>query len=282
MSANAASLVPSRERGWQMGLGNMLAKENGAWWRTRRWWLQCLLWLVVLNGLMVLAIKSVESEPEVALEPRASISGPLMESATMTGLIVFVAMAGIAVPIAAISMGQDSILGERHSGTAAWVLSKPISRPAFILAKLIAHGLGFLATGAVLPGAIAYLEVSAFGGAQLSWLAFSGAMGLVYLNLLFYLTLALMLGTLFHGRGPVLGITLGLLIGYQLILQLAPWLAAVMPWTLAGSAGQDGLPLAGLLALGQPLPTVAPIIATVLWCSLFVVVAIWRFRREEF
>ncbi len=265
-----------------MGLANMSAKEHRAWWRTRRWWLQCLIWLIVLNGLAALALKSVQSEPEVAIEPRPDMPAPMVETPAVTALIVFLAMTGVAVPISAISIGQDSILGERHSGTAAWVLSKPVSRTAFILGKLIANGLGFLATGIVLPGVIGYLEITILGGAQLPWLPFAGAMGLVYLNLLFYLTLAMMLGTLFNGRGPVLGITLALLIGYQLILMLAPWLAEVMPWTLLGSAGQGGSPLAVLLALGQPLPTVAPIIATALWCVLFVVVAIWRFRREEF
>ena len=29
-------LVPRRERGWRMGLANMLGKELAAWWRTRR------------------------------------------------------------------------------------------------------------------------------------------------------------------------------------------------------------------------------------------------------
>jgi ABC-2 type transport system permease protein len=265
-----------------MGMGNMLAKELSSWWRTRRWWLQCLIWLILLNGLTALVLKSVHSEPEVAIEPRSDMSAPMAETPTVAGLIVFLAMSGIALPIAAISTGQDSVLGERHSGTAAWVLSKPISRTAFILGKLIANGLGFLATGIVFPGVIVYLEITILGGAPLPWLAFAGAMGLVYLNLLFYLTLAMVLGTLCNGRGPVLGITLALLIGFQLILMLAPWLAEVMPWTLLSSAGQGGAPLAMLLAQGQPLPTVAPIIATVLWCMLFVVIAIWRFGREEF
>ena len=67
-------------------------------------------------------------------------------------------IAGVVAPFAAIIMGQDAILGERLSGTAAWVLSKPLRRPAFILAKLIAYGLGLLATWVVLPGAIAYFE----------------------------------------------------------------------------------------------------------------------------
>ena len=112
---------------------------------------------------------------------------------------------------------------------------------------------------------------------------FVGAMGLVYLNLLFYLTLALMLATLFHGRGPVLGIALFLVWGFM-ITPLGVWLADVMPWRLLIDLGKNGaLPaLGGYLLQGVPLPTVAPIIATVLWCVLFTGVAIWRFRREEF
>ena len=35
MSASEALLIPRRERGWRMGLANMLGKELAAWWRTR-------------------------------------------------------------------------------------------------------------------------------------------------------------------------------------------------------------------------------------------------------
>jgi ABC-type transport system involved in multi-copper enzyme maturation permease subunit len=250
-----------------MGLVNMLAKESRAWWRTRRWWIQCLLWLLLLNGTMALNIKSGQRSDNAGLN--------------------FLLIAGLAVPIAAISMAQDSILGERHSGTAAWVLSKPMKRTAFILAKLVALGLGLLATGVVLPGVIAYFQLRANGLPHLPVLDFAGAMGLVYLNTLFYLTLALMLATLFHGRGPVLGISLLVLMSgamyfsYMLVLKHAPWLVAVLPWKLLSSFGDKG-PLAGYLAMGQPLPTVTPIIGTAVWCVLFVAVAIWRFRREEF
>jgi ABC-2 type transport system permease protein len=112
-------------------------------------------------------------------------------------------------------------------------------------------------------------------------------MGLVYLNALFYLTLALMLATIFHGRGPVLGISVlvlmsGLMIfSYNLVLEHAPWLVAVLPWKLLADF-ESARPLAAFVALGQPLPTVTPIIGTAVWCVLFVAVAIWRFRREEF
>ena len=250
-----------------MGLANMLGKEMGAWWRTRRWWVQGLVALLLLNGTLALNLNGGQ---------RADTAG-----------LTFLSIAALCVPVAAISLAQDSILGERHSGTAAWVLSKPLRRPAFILAKLIAHGLNLLVAWVVLPGAMAYLQLTAKGLTRLSALNFAGAMGLVYLNLLFYLTFAMMLATLFNGRGAVLGITMLVLLSgpMQFIAQpmqkYAPWLATVMPWRLLLPIGNDPA-LAPFLALGQPLPTATPIIATVLWCVLFVVVAIWRFRREEF
>jgi ABC-2 type transport system permease protein len=267
MNANSFSLVPSRARGWRMGLANMLAKENFAWWRTRRWWVQGLVALLLLNGTMALNLKL----------------GGGVDNATMT----FLELAALFVPIAAISLAQDSILGERHSGTTAWVLSKPLRRPAFILAKLIAYGLGMLVVWVVLPGTIAYFQLAATEALPLSTPGFAGAMGLYYLNLFFYMTLALMLATLFNSRGPILGI--GLFVAWSgpmqfiglAIQKYVPWVDLVMPWRLMLPFGNKD-PLAGHLALGAPLPTVTPIIATVLWCALFGAVAIWRFRREEF
>jgi ABC-type transport system involved in multi-copper enzyme maturation permease subunit len=256
MNPNGLALVPCRECGWSMGLANMLAKENHGWWRTRRWWIQVLLWLVLLN----------------------------VGSATSLRMGVadnFLFAAGLVLPIAAIVLSQDAILGERHSGTAAWVFSKPLRRPAFLLAKIIAYGSGFLITGVLLPGGIACLQVIA-GGSSLSFLpGFAASLGLVYLNLLFYLTLALMLATLFYGRGPVMGITFFVL--FFNIIPDSARLAEFMPWRLVTATGNNALPaLNRYLLSGQSLPTVAPIIATTLWCVLFTGVAFWRIHREEF
>jgi ABC-2 type transport system permease protein len=266
MSASAAVLIPSRSRGWRMGLGNMLSKELAGWWRTRRWWVQCLIALLLLNVMLAVNMNG---------------GGP------MNAGQAFLVTAALSAPIAAVSLAQDSILGERHSGTAAWVLSKPMRRPAFILSKLAAHGLGLLVTWVVLPGALAYVQLRPAIGHGLSSIGFMGALGLNYLNLLFYLTLALMLATLFNGRGAVLGIAI--LVDFTGLMQFialpvqkyVPWLGDIMPWRLMIDFGTAG-PLAGRLALGAPLPTVTPIIATAMWCVLFVAVAIWQFRKEEF
>ena len=263
MTTNTISLIPTRERGWRMGFANMLAKENAAWWRTRRWWTQCLVALFFLNFLMAMNL----------------IVGGSISNAVNT----FMELAGIVAPVAAIIMGQDAIQVERTSGTAAWVLSKPCRRPAFILAKLLAHAVGFLATWIVLPGVVAYLELVILARVQLPVPGFVGMLGLAYLNLLFYMTLAVMLTTLFQGRGPVLGITIFLVWGFM-ITPLGVLLRDVMPWRLVVDLGKNGAitSLGKYMWQGDPLPAVTPIIITAVWCVLFTGVALWRFRREEF
>ena len=262
MTTNTISLTSRRERGWRMGLGNMLSKELVAWWRTRRWWTQSLIALFFLNLMTALN---------------------LINGGVYNAVKNFLYIAGIVAPIAAIIMGQDAIQGERLSGTAAWVLSKPLRRPAFILAKLIAYGLGLLATWVVLPGAVVYLEVAVLGNEYLPIPGLIVMLGLVYLNIIFYLTLALMLATLFQGRGAVLGISIFMVWGF-LITPLGVLLANVMPWRLLMDLGKNGAiqALGVYLLQGVPFPTVIPIIVTALWCVLFTGVAIWRICREEF
>ena len=54
-----------------------------------------------------------------------------------------------------------------------------------------------------------------------------------------------------------------------------------MPWNLVGEM-RTGPAMAILLLKGQPLATVTPIISTGVMAVLFIVVAVWRFQREEF
>jgi len=266
MSTNEALLVTRRERGWRMGLTSMLSKELAAWWRTWRGWVQCLVALLLLNGNMAISLK---------VSPVSSAA------------LAFMMNLGLCVPLAAVSMAQDSILGEKHSGTAAWVLSKPLRRPAYVLAKLIALGLGLFVAWVALPGVIAYFQLAKPTEGYFTPLRIAGVMGLAYLNLLFFATLALMLATFFNGRGQVLGISLALAWAGPVpfvstpIQEYAPWLYDLMPWKLLIDF-ETNQPLAYYLANGQPLPTVLPIIATALWCVLFTAVAIWRMSREEF
>jgi hypothetical protein len=90
-----------------------------------------------------------------------------------------------------------------------------------------------------------------------------------------------MLGSFFDARGPVLAIAIAVAIASmrgvgQLLSGYAPWLVKILP---------EALPLkAYAKAVGVSLPSNGPIpiVLVSLYSVLFVVLAIWRFRREEF
>ena len=277
MAANPAlQLNSARERGWLDGFANLFRNESAAWWRTRRWIIHVILWTVLINGMLA----SVLWTPQTPAQSQEQ-AGPDTTNPFVLGTLLFVVVGGLATGTGAIILMQGTILDEKKSGTAEWILSKPVSRSAFIWSKLCANGLAALLIMIVLQGVVAYLLVSARLGSAPPLIPFASGMGLLGLNLLFYISLTLMLGTLFDGRGAVLGIPLAILFGAQMLMGLAPWLSQIMPWTLIIPAGQNSLALTMLAMQGQPLPT-TPIYATAIWIVIFVGVALWRFAREEF
>jgi ABC-2 type transport system permease protein len=278
MAANAA-LERVNEQGWRRGFANLFRRENSEWWRTRRWLVQAIIWLVVVNGIVAAVLWSPKPPNQPTQGTQAGIQ---MDDPLVGGSMIFVIICGLATGIGGVLVMQGMIIDEKKSGTAAWILSKPVSRSAFILSKLIANGIACVLVMVVLQGVIAYILIAARSGSAPSAMGFSVGIGLVALHLIFYLTLTLMLGTLFKERGPVIGIPMALLFGAQIFQGLAPWLNAIMPWTLVLPKGQTDMALAMQAMVNQPLSPTTPIIATTLWSVLFVVVAVWRFKREEF
>jgi ABC-2 type transport system permease protein len=219
----------------------------------------------------------------------AARGDPMVESIAAGGMVqalgaltVFISLVGMACTIGVVIMTQDAIILEKQTGTAAWVLSKPASRTAFILSKLAASFVGILITIIIVQGAVAYLQIYLATGAALPVLPFLGALGVTFLCLLFYLSLTLMLGTIFNARGGVIAIPLVVAFSYQILLGFAPWLAEIMPWNLTIMLSAEKPPLAVIVAQGLPLPTLGPIIATFIACLIFTAAAIWKFNREEF
>jgi ABC-2 type transport system permease protein len=270
MSANS-TLQPVNEHGWRRGFANLLRHENSTWWRTRRWWINSLIWLVIINGTLLAVLSSGEGTSALEKTPEQVLA----EART-----VFMVMAGMFGTIGVIIAMQGAIIDEKKSGTAAWILSKPASRPAFILAKLVANVLALFVVLLLVQGAIAYLQLTLYSGSTPPFMPFVAGMALLGLHMLFYLTLTLMLGTLFHDRGPVIGIPLGILFSWMFLLGIVGQAAYVMPWLIIPAGGFQGLAFEAML--GQPLTTTTPIWATVVWIIVFVGVALWRFRREEF
>lgn len=85
-------------------------------------------------------------------------------------------------------------------GTAAWVLSKPVTRSAFLTAKAAASTTGVICLMILLPGLIAHGLFRIFEPGTVTAANFAGMLSVVTLHTLFYLTLTLLLGVLVDNR----------------------------------------------------------------------------------
>jgi ABC-2 type transport system permease protein len=266
MTTANSGLSPVVERGWRRGFRNLFSNENNLRWGGRRWLSAALTWIAILNGFVLLV--ALANAQDGSMSPAAIASDCAQ---------VFVSIGAIATAIGVVVGVQGSIVLEKQLGTAAWVLSKPVSRRAFILAKLLSHSFSFLSLSLMLPTVVYYAQSLILWKQLPAATPFWSAWLLVALHLLFYLALTLMLGTFYNARGPVSGISLGFLFSGLILPNILPeWIMLIFPWPFAE--------LARALVAGKSIPSVwpIPVIATIIWTILFVIIALWRFEREEF
>ena len=264
MAANSV-FVQTEAHGRLGGLRNLLRAEFGVWFGSNMWWTQGLLWTAILNFLVGVLLWN------------EAAGGSVTEGVTLFGVFT-----GLFPAVAVVIILQEAIVGEVEKGTAAWVLSKPVSRTAFVLAKFIPNAVGILVAMIVLPGIVAYTQFSLAAGAPLPPLTFIAGMFVLWLVLLYYLALTLMLGTFFSHRAPVIGLPLALVFGQQMIIGLAPFLARFLPWGVFAPPGDAQYSLASALLAGAPVPDLLPVVAVFLSIVVFVGLALWRFERSEF
>ncbi len=260
MHSGVGDLQPSLESGWRSGLSTLMRAGFGSWWRTKDWWIHALIWTVVINGSVAPAIW-----------------GEAPEGATVFTIYgVMTMFASIAVAI----LMQDAIVGEKLSGSAAWVLSKPVARPAFMLSKLVPNAVGVVATMIAIPSALLFLQVT-LADIDVSVDRFALGAAVAALNLLFYLTLTLMLGTLFNSAGPVIAIPLAFAFGQQLLGGI-PGLISYLPWALVVPVeGADNSVVSSVIT-GQSITTPGAIAVTAVACVVFTFVAFRQWNRTEF
>ena len=272
MAGNSAFELVN-EQGWQAGLRNLLRAEMASWWKTRTWWVQSLIWVSVIDLLLITIVSASGSGDEPVM--------PLQELIMIYGIF-----GGMFTSIGVIIHMQGALVGEKISGTAAWVLSKPVARPAFVLSKLLGNAFGIAITTVVIPGIGAYLIFTLLKGADLKLMNFIGGMGILCLFAFYWMSLTLMLGAFFNSRGPVIGIQLALNLGQQFIqglfANISPALINYLPYQLAiPLGGESAMSIVGHVILGTTPASWAPVYSSVIAIAIFVWLGIWRFSREE-
>ena len=275
MAANL-ELLRVKERNGLRGFSNLFRKENRAWWGTRRWWINALLWTVLLGGLTAIMLFASGEEVNEATEAEITQAGGLVAYILLLGLNVFFQFGVPVLAIGTVILAQDLIIGEKQSGVAEWLLSKPVTRRAYVLAKVAANALGVFPLLVGLPSVVVYGMLSLRMGAPFPLAPFLSAVGIMTAHTLFYLTLTLMLGTIFNSRGPILGIALGSVLGGGMLGGFINPLFYVTPWMLPE--------VALLTATGQAITAetgIASLVATALWSIIFIFVACAKFEKME-
>ncbi len=275
MSANSQFQI-TEERGWKRGLNNLLRGEISGWFKTSRVWKHILMWLLVVNLILFFTTMGL-SEATKAAEAAGELP-PEVETVMLYGIF-----GGMFVGFGVMIIVQGAIVGEKKSGTAAWVLSKPVTRTAFVVSRLIGNTLGVMVTAVLVPGVVAYLTIGAL--TPLGWLPplnFFAGVGVIAVSVFFWLTLTLMAGTLFDSAGGVIAVPMAMFFAAWFVPSVITPLMYISPVILFVGPGEGFDAIATSLIYGDSPFSWIPVIATVIFCIVFIWVSIWRFNRQEF
>ena len=259
--ASNEKLEPVIEKNWQRSFSNMLSVELGGWWKSKSWIWMTLLWVGVVNGIPAMTFLGADDIDALAL------------------IFLYGFTNGLFPPIAVIIILQESIVGEKKSGTASWVISKPLSRKVFIFAKWVGNSLNMFITMALIPGIVAFFEISLFLGFNFNFFSFLLVSLCLGLNLIFYISLTLMLGTFQNSPGAVTAIPMVFNFTQQFLVSI-PFAVYFLPTTIF--LNQQGNPIIASIILGEQIISILPIITTGVLIAIFLLIAFWRFEKEEF
>ncbi len=189
----STTFQPVQISGWRSGLANLWRKESRRWWQS--WFWQLLIWLPLLDGFTAIAGASSHSS--------ASSGSHASSSMLVLVFLFFMLFSSFGTVI----MTHGKLLDEQQSGTMAWILSKPVTRSAFLLSKLAALP-GMLMMMTLIPGVIAYQIIWLFQGQMASPVTFLLILIFNACSIAFFFCLTLLLGAWLKKRAVILGVGL--------------------------------------------------------------------------
>ena len=248
LATEKSQFEPVKEPAWRRGFGTLIKGELMSMIKKPKWWLQVLWMLLMINGIMAII---------------------LMEEGAQEGMLVFFIFSGIWPAFSIIAITQGEIISEVKSGTAAWVLSKPVARNSFITSKYIANFIASTIFLFVLPSLVAYIQLISTPDVDISLGNFVLAMVVVWFHGMVYLSLCLMLGTFLKNQRAVMALGITFLMVQNMLMGLVPDQYLITSLVFPGNEISVGLAILPIIiALGM-------IIGSYL-------IALWQFNRKEF
>lgn len=251
------------------GFGSFLAKELTEIRRTWRMWV--VPGVILFMGLSSPIIAQITPALVTSLtgqQPGLVINVP--EPIALDSYMQWLKNLTQLVLFAIIIAGGGLMTAERRSGTAVMVLTKPVSRSAFVVAKTLSETM-LLAVSTVVGAAICWaLTLTLFGEAPLGALAAGTALWLLFAAMI--LALVIMLSVALNSQAGAAGLAL---VAYLSLSFLSNWSPA-RSYTPAGLLHAMSETLAGGSA-----DLLWPALTAAAFTLLLVALAVAIFRRQE-
>jgi Cu-processing system permease protein len=175
----------------------------------RNWW---VLSATLLLAALALALTFLGSAPTGTVGVRALD----VVIVSLSSLTIFL------LPLIALLMSHDAIVGEIERGTMLLLLSYPVGRWQVLVGKFVGH-LAILTFAVVLGYGIAALALAA-RGVEIdteSWRAFTKLIGSSILLGASFIALGYLISTLVRARGTAAGISIGIWLFFVLLYDMA-------------------------------------------------------------
>jgi ABC-2 type transport system permease protein len=251
------------------GFGAFTRKE---FLETRKTW---RLWVVpgvlVFLGLTTPIMAAVT--PAILKMTAERQPGVVIRYPTPTSIDAYAQFMGNLIQLAllvVIITGAAAVAGERRSGTAILVLTKPLSRTSFVWSKAIANLVVLVVATALGTALCVGVTLALFDGSHIVALLESVAVWLalatMFVCLMVWLSAALDRQAAAAGAGIAVYVVLFTLTGFPMLRD----------WTPAGIfTANDALLKGKDAALAQP------VVVTLVLAVAFLLLAAWSFRRKE-
>jgi len=248
------------------GLRSLVRKDAHEWLRGRRAWIV----LAITTAFMVLSAANGWISSQIASMIPADVQAPTFTLSPADNLMA--AVGGQIYVLAAIFAVVSLIVAERQSGTLAWTASKPVSRSAIWLSKMLSAS-GVLALSAVIvPFAVTTGLVVVLYGMPPVELVVAAGFGMTAI-VVFFAALGLAAGTVMPGQAAIAATGFGFFalvpaLAGLIPLPLTPFLpTSIVGWSVATASGVDA---------GWVTP-----IAWAIWTAVLVGFSIRQMNRME-
>jgi ABC-2 type transport system permease protein len=184
------------------GLGELLRKEVLEARRSKR----ALIFVLVMTGVMLLIpLIAFYNTDDLGGGARRVVSEEDMEAIVGSWAGIMAYLGSLMV----IASTVDAMSYERSSGITAWIVTKPVARVSYLLAKALGHALVSAATVVVVPSLI-WLVVTSLLFAEIQYALVFWAMTIMFVEVLFLTFCIVALGVPLRAVVWVALISLGL------------------------------------------------------------------------